>query len=445
MILNPLTTSVRYRDGFPVLPGAFPVVGHVLAFRTHGPELIERGLDTLGPLFWFNFGGWVLLCCGPESFPLLKSKAMVSAPTTERFALFFGKHAIPGQDGAVHRHLRSAMNPPFSLGGLTRTGVGALTRDLICERVEGWAEQRRVAVFTDIQRLTLNIIFRLMAIPQENIAEWHAQYFEIRKALWPIDIMFPGSPHYQAAQARRWLDAQYTKLIAAARNGRGSGGLVSALAHSRDDDDRLLSEEELIDNLRFLVNAGFETTASVLSWMMLTLARRPELWDALCQEAGAQAGVPGSPEEARRFPFAEALFRETLRLYPPVYMAIRRTTDWVSVHHDRIPPGTTLAICVGSLGRDPGLYPDPERLDPARWLGRDSAPTPIETVQFGGGPHFCMGYHLALLEAVQFAVALARTMSGRGLRPRLPDGPVPRPLYVPLTHPDPRARVVFEP
>ena len=66
----------------------------------------------------------------------------------------------------------------------------------------------------------------------------------------------------------------------------------------------------------------------------------------------------------------------------------------------------------------------------------------LETSQFGGGPHFCLGYHVAWMEAMQFAVALAKTMGAKGLSPRLVGG-YPATRFIPLSHPDPKARVRF--
>ena len=95
--------------------------------------------------------------------------------------------------------------------------------------------------------------------------------------------------------------------------------------------------------------------------------------------------------------------------------------------------GTHLTIPNHTLSRDPELYPDPDSFRPERWLDKKEPPTPMEMVQFAAGPHFCLGYHLAWLEIVAFAVALGRALPAAG--PRL-EGGFPATRYLPLSHPD---------
>ena len=78
---------------------------------------------------------------------------------------------------------------------------------------------------------------------------------------------------------------------------------------------------------------------------------------------------------------------------------------------------------------------------PERWIGRAGGLTATEMVQFGGGPHFCLGYHLAWMEIVQFAVALGRHLPAHG--PRL-EGAFPASRYLPLHHPSARFEVRFD-
>ena len=81
-----------------------------------------------------------------------------------------------------------------------------------------------------------------------------------------------------------------------------------------------------------------------------------------------------------------------------------------------------------------------EDVQPERWLGLDHKPTPLENCQFGGGAHFCLGYHMALLEGTMFLVQAARTLAAAGRRPQLV-GDLPRANYVPLIQPPRKAQL----
>ncbi len=96
------------------------------------------------------------------------------------------------------------------------------------------------------------------------------------------------------------------------------------------------------------------------------------------------------------------------------------------------------------MSRDPELFAEPERFDTGRWLGRSKPPSPLEISQFGGGPHFCLGYSLAWLEGIQFLVALARVLGPQGRRPRLTGESLPKQVFFPLAHPPNPTRIAFQ-
>ena len=100
-----------------------------------------------------------------------------------------------------------------------------------------------------------------------------------------------------------------------------------------------------------------------------------------------------------------------------------------------IPKGTLLNVPFVHLLRDSERFPSPETFDPDRWTERPR-PGTIETAMFGGGPHFCLGYHIAIAEGTLFNMLLARALDERGLElSNTAPGPVPKPVYLPLMHP----------
>jgi cytochrome P450 len=440
---NPFSRSVQMRGGFPVLPGGFPLVGHLPMLYRGLPEAVEAARG-LGKMCWFTFGlgNWVLLCQGAEALEILGSKAFTSTHLKEIAPVISGESLL-SQDGPLHKHMRSAMNGPFMPRGLSAGAFGRMSAGVLGGLAARWAERKQATVLPDVQTVTLEILFRMLGVSIADIEPWRKHYRDLILANLNVKLRFPGSPAVRSERAKVWIDEQLRGIIAEARRSPTEGGLIGALVQAKDDEGQPLTDEELTDNLRLLILGGHETISSTLAWIVLSLAHHPELWDTLVSEANKADRVPESPEEARALPFAEAVFRETVRMHPAFLAITRKSVTPFELHGKTIPEGTLVAVDLWGISHDEGLFPEPFAFRPARWLGRKAAPSPVEISQFGKGPHFCLGYHLAWLEAVQFAVALARTIGSRGLRPVLRDQAHMTPIYIPQEHPSPRAVVDF--
>lgn len=433
------------RDGFPVMPGAWPLIGHIPMVYRDLPGAFRKAQELgLGPMFWVTtgFGVWVLLCTSPESIEIFKSKAFTSKHLQEIAPLVAG-HSLLSQDGPPHRHMRSAMNGPFQSRGLDAATAGAMSAKVLSALTDRWAERPSVKVLPDIQGAALEVIFRMLGVEVDDLEPWRKAYRALVLANLNIKLRFPGSPATRSEKAKKWIDEHLLVIIAEARKQGGSGTLLGALVHGKDDEGQALTDEELLDNLRLLLLGGHETISSTMAWIALRLAHHEDLWDGLVAEVRGDDGVPTKPEQARRFPLAEALFRETVRMHPAFGTITRKAVAPFELHGKTIPEGALVAVSLWSISHDESLFPDPFAFRPARWQGRSAPPSAMEISQFGAGPHFCLGYHLAWLESVQFAVALARSLSAKGLRPRLRDTGSMRPIYLPTEHPSPRAVLDF--
>lgn len=438
-MLNPLSRAVRLRDGIPVLPGAFPVLGHLPAALHGAPALLRRARADIGPVFWLSagFGQWVIVCTGKEALDLFRNKSFSSGHLETISPLVAGQSLL-AQEGALHRHMRTAMNGPFLPRGLSASTIGPMMARVLSDLAARWAAQDRVRVVPEIQDAALEIIFRMLGVDPSDLPAWRTKYRRLLLANVGIKADFPGSP----ARAKAWIDARFRDLVAAARTSPQPGTLLSELVNGRDEEGQSLTDQELVDNLRLLVLGGHETISATMAWIVLNLAHDAALWDALSAEA-SRGEVPATPQEAKNFPFAEGLFRETVRMYPPFSLITRRCEEAYSLHEKTIPAGAIVAVDLWGIAHDPGLFPEPDDYRPSRWTEAKSPPTPIEISQFGAGPHFCLGYHLAWLEAMQFAVALARALTAAGKRPMLPKGRLPEPIYLPTEHPPAGSVVLF--
>ena len=159
-----------------------------------------------------------------------------------------------------------------------------------------------------------------------------------------------------------------TRMIQGERDGGGAGG------GERDGGDEILSENELLHNCIFLLNAGHETTTNLIGNALATLLDWP---DQRTRLIGAPALIHTAVEECLRFESSNQLGN-------------RITTQPTEIGGVYLPQGTPITLCIGAANRDPDVFADPDRLD----LARD----PNRHLAFGFGTHQCAGLSLARLE-----------------------------------------------
>ena len=445
-LLRPLPLGPRRRLGLPVARGYLPRVGHVPALVADLPGVLASGAGE-GPLFWMNLGGdrWVLASTHEEWFAILRNKETSSAILSD-----MANEAIAGSplgrsllvlDGPAHRRTRGAMNGPFTPRGMTAAGMGHAIAEVVGGRVSAWRHETRIPIANETREIAVDVIFRTLGIPVKDLRAWRLKFEEMLSLSIPVVDKIPGSAGWRARRARAFVDDHLRDIARTARSRPADESLVTALVHGCDDEGEGLDEEELIDNLRVLVIAGHETTASVMAWAALHLAEQPALWDRLVEESRQFEGPPVTPDELSRFPLAEGIFRESLRMHPPATLDVREVIAPVEILGQKLLPGTLVVLDIFGLSRNQARYPRPNVFDPDRWVSASKRPGPLETAPFGGGPHFCLGYHMAWLEAVHFIVAFARTLGERGLRPMLEGKALPSPIWFPVLRP-PRSAAI---
>jgi len=148
------------------------------------------------------------------------------------------------------------------------------------------------------------------------------------------------------------------------------------------------------------------------------------------------------PADIKAFPLVEGIFREAARLHPPFALPSRVLTESRRIGEITLPAGTPIAVSMRNLCRDPEHFVEPDTFDPRRWIGRPLGV--VEKLPFGAGPHFCLGYHLALLEGIHVVVALVRALRAADRTLVLPAG-LPREEHIGLSAPnarDTRCRVI---
>jgi len=187
---------------------------------------------------------------------------------------------------------------------------------------------------------------------------------------------------------------------------------LSVLLEARDDAGTAMTDRQLHDEIMTLFLAGHETTANALSWTWYLLAMNPEAVQKLIAEVDSVlAGRNPTIADLPHLRYAEMVLRESMRLYPPVWVIGRRALSGFRLGEFQLRAGSNVLMSQLLMHRDPRYFPEPERFDPERWVPGDprlAALPRFAYFPFGGGPRVCIGAGFAQMEALLLLVTIVQ-------------------------------------
>ena len=185
--------------------------------------------------------------------------------------------------------------------------------------------------------------------------------------------------------------------------------MLSALLVGADDEK--LTDAEVLDQVRSLIAAGYDTTSAAAAWVVHALGRHPDVLDAVRAEVDGGGRRPAADPRrpAAACPTVDGVVREVLRLWPPGFVAGRRSIADCEIAGHLVPAGSTVLYSAYVTGRDPEIWPDARPLRPVP-LGARAARSRrrYAFVPFGGGARRCIGFALATLELQVLVTRLAQ-------------------------------------
>jgi cytochrome P450 len=276
-------------------------------------------------------------------------------------------------DPPLHTRVRRLMMGALNQRAIARmeAGVVRLVDDLL-DRMATLPAPDLIEDFAS--RIPVEVIGNLLAVP-------HAAREPLRE--WSLAILSALEPAPSPAVLAR-ANAATTDFLAALRTlvaqrrvepGDPDVDVLTRLIQGEIDGERL-SEDELLHNCIFLLNAGHETTTNLIGNGLHALMRHRGEIDRLA----AQPALIGTAVE------------ELLRYESPLQLNNRLATGPIALPGGAvIAPGTFVTLGVGAANHDPAVWHEPDRLD----IGRKPNPQ----LAFGHGPHACAGLNVARLEA----------------------------------------------
>jgi cytochrome P450 len=248
-----------------------------------------------------------------------------------------------------------------------------------------------------IKRLTFHIIAKLLLGAQERDLDELTELFEeLGRGLYSvIHLPIPGLPFQRARRARASLHRYLHEQLQACRGGAQTPPpmLAALLAAQRQDGERL-PDESIISELVAFLYAGYDTSSSLLTSLVVALGENPPVYERLAAALRVKEDEAGCA-------YLDAVILEAERLYPPLLFALRGVRRDFSYAGYDIKAGSKVTYSPYFTGRQPELFADPLAFAPERFLDANGAvrrPAPYTLVGFGGGHRMCIGKRLAGLQ-----------------------------------------------
>ena len=402
------------------LPG-HPILGHLGWFRNDRVGMLLRLAENDLVAMRMGFVRRVVVISSPalvQEVLVAEAASFAKAPGLGIFLRPVLGDGLLTSEREVHARQRRLLAPAFAP---KRIASYAAT---MSERADRFAAAQVDGASVDVADLMMRLTFDIVGkalfdaeVASEASVVGAALTVAMETAFGQLGSLVPVPPSIPTPQNLRYrravrrLDEVVYRVIEERRaGGDDRGDVLSVLLAARDEDGAAMDDRQIRDEVMTLFLAGHETTANALAWAFYLLGRSPAARERLEAEARA-LGRPPTYEDLRSLPWALAVLKEAMRLYPPAYMIGRRAARDVTIGEHRIARGTIVILNVIGIHRRPELYPDPDRFDPERFLGDAERALPrCGYMPFGAGPRICIGNHFALMEGQVLLAALARRL-----------------------------------
>lgn len=346
-----------------------------------------------------------VLAANTETFP---KSSIVSAAL--RDLLGNSVFVSNGEDWARARRI---IDPVFAGNSLKTTLPQIVAAGRACiDRLSH--EDDVVEIEAETSKLAADVIFRVMfsrAITDRDAALVFDAFraYQRSQPLWNIaDLLRLPSwlPRFRSRKTRK-AALRIRGLLAAIIDARLAqckpwpDDLLTGLILGEDPQTGYqFDREALVDQVAIFFLAGHETSASALAWGLYLLALDPQSQDDVAQEG---RGFNGEMASLSSLGFTRDVFRETLRLYPPVPMMLRDAGRPFDLRGRTVKRGSLIVLSPWHLGRHEAQWQNPDEFDPSRWQRPQNK---AAFIPFSAGPRVCAGAGFAMAEGVSLLAML---------------------------------------
>ncbi len=334
--------------------------------------------------------------------------------------------------GEFWKRQRRIAQPAFHRERIATFGAAMVKAGM--DMVDGWAHDAPFDLADEYMRVTLQLVGETLisgdlasSASKSREAITVALEHLLRRSLNPFSMpeWVPTPNNLAFKNALAHLDGIVLGVISDRRAGKAAPhDLLAMLMEARDPETgEAMTDGQLRDEVMTILLAGHETTAVALSWTSALLAQHPRVEEKLVAELDAVLeGRTPSLEDVPKLQYTGMVFKEGMRLFPPVWSIGRRVVETEVVEGVLFPKDSHVFLCPYGMHRHPKYWKNPEAFEPERWAD-GVEPVKGTYLPFNIGQRKCIGDVFATIEAqLLLAVIFSRKkltlVPGHSLEPQ---------------------------
>ncbi|KAK9716231.1 hypothetical protein RND81_06G219700 [Saponaria officinalis] len=348
----------KIRHVIPPGDMGWPLLGTQLsflkAFKSNNPDsfisnFVSRFGET-GIYRAFMFGKPCVIVTTPEVCKRVLSDDSTFGPGfPESITKLMGKRAFHGISHDEHKRLRRLTSATFSGQQALSTYLKHIEQ-VVIESLHDWCSMSRPIEFlTEMRRIAFKVIMYVIAgeksIDCSVMEALEKEYTTLNRGLKSMAIDLPGFAYHNALKARKNLQKMFKKVVderrvekSSTKKGEKMKDMLEMFMEMENDNGSKLSDEEIVDLINALLNAGHESSAHAIMWAVLLLQDNPEVLkkakeeqqDIVMKRSPNQEGL--TLKETRQMEYLSKVIDETLRIVNISFTLFREANTDVNIN-----------------------------------------------------------------------------------------------------------------